>query len=150
MNRYKIITKMSITKQPQIMKTLTEIKAEKQASLDSLLNTCGVFFAFSDEQFEKNKTPLKDGEKYVSIGAGGYMPKSKVDAFLQGTEQIEKVFKLEIKNTKDLRRQNIAYELANHEAYYTGEISDTLDALGEGYTAKEVWKVYNAEKNTAE
>jgi len=50
--------------------------------------------------------------------------------------------------TKDAnaRKANIAYELANHEAYYTYEIEDTLDALGEGYTAAEVWAVFNAEK----
>lgn len=37
----------------------------------------------------------------------------------------------------------IAYELRNHEAHYTGDISDTMEALGKGFTAKEVRKVYN-------
>lgn len=132
------------------MKTLQEIKAEKQSNIDNLLNECGVFFAFSGEQFEKNKTPLQEGEKYVSMGAGGYLPKTKVDTYLQGVKEIERVFKLELKKTKDLRRQNIAYELSNYEAYYTGDISDALEALGSGYTAKEVWKVYNTEKQNIE
>jgi hypothetical protein len=105
-----------------------------------------VFFAFSNEQFTANKTPLKDGEKYVSIGSGGYMPKGNVDSYINGIKEINKAFKNDLKQSKELRRQHIAYELANYEAYYTGDIEDTLEALGKGYTAKEVWSVFNAEK----
>ena len=120
---------------------MSEIKILKQKKVDQLLNDCTVFFAFSNEQFEKNKTPLAEGEKYVSIGAGGYMPKSKINLFADGMKEIEKWYKEQGKDAKK-RRDHIAYELSNHEAWYTGEIEDTMDALGEGYTRKEVWKVY--------
>lgn len=125
---------------------IQQIKDNKEKAVSKLIEDCSVFFAFSNEQFEKNKTPLQTGEKYVSMGMGGYLPKSKVADWLQGMKDIEKGFKSEIKKSKELRRENIAYELANHEAYYTGSISDTLEALGEDYTKKEVWKVYYEEQ----
>ena len=128
------------------MSTIHEIKKEEQAKYDLLFKECLVFFAFSNQQFIESKTPLQEGEKYVSIGAGGYMPKGKLDAFSTGMKVIKKWKKETMKQNKELRRANIAYELANHEAYYTGEISDTLSALGKEYTAKEVWKVYHEEQ----
>lgn len=128
------------------MKNIQEIKKEKQEKTDKLITDCLVFFAFSNEQFVKNKTKLEEGEKYVSIGAGGYMPKSKVDSFTNGLAEINKTYKAEIKANKGARRANIVYELANHEAYYTGDITDTIVALGSGYTRKEVLKIYNEEK----
>ncbi len=104
-----------------------------------------MFFAFSDKQFTESKTPLKEGEKYVHIGAGGYMPKGQVDNYISGIEKIGKWYKEEVKANK-ARRENIAYELHNHEAFYTCSIEDTLRALGEDYTAEEVKKVYNEEQ----
>ena len=54
-------------------------------------------------------------------------------------------YKAEIKANK-ARKQNIAYELANHEAYYTNDIEDTLQALGGDYTKEEVLTVFNQER----
>jgi uncharacterized membrane protein len=126
--------------------TIHEIKQEKQDRVSLLIKECGVFFAFSEKQFYENKTPLSEGEKYVSMGAGGYIPKSNVEAYKTGINDIDKWYKAITKQTKQMRRENIAYELANHEAYYTCDISDTLEALGSEYTAKEVWKVYHEER----
>jgi hypothetical protein len=126
------------------MKALSELKAEKQDRVNKLLDNCSVFFAFSNEQFNQNKTPLQEGEKYVSTGAGGYMPKSKVAQFLEGMEEINNWYKSEIKVNK-AREQEILYELCNHEAFYTGDITDTLDALGSDYTHDEVMNVYRSE-----
>ena len=120
------------------MTTLALIKKEHQKRIDTLLNDCLVFWAFSNEQFAKNKTPLQEGEKYVSIGAGGYMPKSKVDTYLNGMKEINKWFKNATKPA-EIRKAHIAYELNN----YTGDIEDTLSALGSDYSAAEVWDVYH-------
>lgn len=125
------------------MKTIQQIKKEKQEKYNRLLTECGVFFAFSDEQFQKNKTPLQEGEKYASIGAGGYMPKSKADALKNGMKLIEREHKEAIKSSKQ-RKENILYELHNHEAFYTGDIEDTLSALDSSYSAAEVMEVYMA------
>jgi hypothetical protein len=124
---------------------IKEIKKQRQVKFDKLLTDCKVFFAFSNEQFAKNKTPLQEGEKYISIGAGGYMPKSMVDAFNEGSKQIEKEYKEAIKAHKQ-RKENILYELNNHEAFYTNDIEETLEALGSDYIRSEVMEVYNKEK----
>lgn len=120
---------------------LQEIKKTEEEMVSKLLNDCCVFFAFSNEQFQTNKTPLEEGEKYVSIGAGGYLPKSKLQLFNESFSNITKWKKNEIKNNK-LRKDHILYELNNHEAFYTGELEDTLDALGSDYTLEEVRDVY--------
>lgn len=127
------------------MNTIQDIKNQKQQKYDELLTSCRVFFAFSNEQFHANKTPLDEGEKYVSVGAGGYMPKSQVDNYLNGSKEIKKWFTKTVKENKGARRANIAYELGNYECLYTGDISDALDALGSEYTRAEVLKVYQEE-----
>lgn len=118
----------------------------KQASekLTTLMNECGVFFAFSNEQFHENKTPLQEGEKYVSIGAGGYMPKSKINDYLKGLKAINQWEKTEIKKIKDGKEQHILYELRNHECFYTCDIEYAVNVLP--YSKKEVWAVFQKYK----
>lgn len=123
-----------------------EVKRQEQEKYNELLNSCGVFWAFSNKQFLENKTPLKDGEKYVSIGAGGYMPKGNFDKFIQGTKDIEKWVKIAVKECTDA----ILCELNNYECFYTGDISDAMPRLKElGYTVSEVKKVYHANREFA-
>jgi outer membrane phospholipase A len=126
---------------------LHEIKQQKEDKVSALIKEAGMFFAFSNQQFDENKTPKAEGEKYVHLFAGAYLPKSKLNVYLDGMDAINKWFKEAIKDSK-LRREHIIYELSNHEAWYTGDIEDTLAALGSDYTAKEVWKVFNEEKET--
>jgi len=125
------------------MKNLTEIKIEKQSKIDALINEVQMFFAFSTEQFNegKIKTPLKEGDKYLSLGAGCFMPKSNYPIYSEGIKTINKWYKQQT-SPKNLRRENIVYELINHEAFYTNDISDTLETLGSDYTYAEVWEVY--------
>jgi hypothetical protein len=125
---------------------LTVLKAQKEAKVSQLITDCSMFFAFSNEQFHANKTPLQEGEKYVSLGAGAYMPKGKVDAYLDGIKAINKWYKSAVKDNK-LRKENIIYELNNQEAFYTYDIESTLDALGSDYTEQEVKSVFNAERD---
>jgi len=124
---------------------ITDLKVEKQNKVDALITSCKVFFAFSNEQFTSNMPTLEEGDKIVSMGAGGYLPKSQVQNWIDGMDAIGKWYKGATKSIK-LRKQNIAYELSNHEAYYTGDISDTLDALGEDYTRAEVLEVFYKER----
>lgn len=114
----------------------------KQKKTNELFEKLGVFWAFSKEQFEKNKTPLKDGEKYIDIGAGGFMPRGNYDALIAGLKEIKNEFKEAMKD-QDARIKHIRYQLNNHEAYYTGSIEDTLDALGEDFTREEVLAVFD-------
>ena len=106
--------------------------------MTEILNSHGVFFAFSDKQFHENKTPLADGEKYVSIGAGGYMPKSKAKAFGEALTAHNKWKRKAVRAKVDIQSV-IEYELANYETGYTGDPSDAIQALADiGITEKEV------------
>ena len=122
---------------------LQDLKKAKEQRVSNLIDECSMFFAFSDEQFIANKTPLPDGEKYVALGAGAYMPKSKVQIYIDGMEKIELWYKQNLK-VNALRKKEIAYQLNNYECYYTGDITDALNALGSDYTKEEVLKVYRA------
>lgn len=123
------------------MKTYTEIREESSRKLDALIKEVGMFFAFSQKQFNEGKTPLSEGDKYVSIGAGGYMPKSNVQKFLKGQYEIATWEQLEIKKARRLKEDHIIYELNNHECFYTNDIDDAVRVLP--YPRKDIIKVYN-------
>jgi hypothetical protein len=124
----------------------TKIREEEQRKVSELNHSVGLFWAFSNKQFEESKTPLKEGEKYVSIGMGGYLPKGNVDKWLEGMKAIEKWVKEAKKDAKEV----ILYELNNYECFYTGDITDAMPRLEElGYTREEVKKVYHANREFA-
>lgn len=124
-----------------MQKTLIEIKKEKEENINKLCVDCGAFFAFSNEQFDENRTPLAEGDKYVSFGGGGYMPKSNKIKWFEGMVAIGKKFFDDIDNN-NLKEEYILYELNNHEAFYTGDITSTKEVFGEIYTDEEVMAVY--------
>ena len=126
--------------------TIHELKELHQSKVDALIVECNVFFAFSNQQFEEGKklNPVGEGEKYTRIPGGGFLPSAKSMDFKKGIEEIHNWYTEQLKQP-ELRRANIAYELANHEAYYTGEIDQTMDALDESHTEEEVWAVYKEE-----
>ena len=91
----------------------------------------GLFFAFSNDQFKEGlaKLNLSEGEKVVSVGAGGYVRKTKVDeltSMIDRHKEEKEQFKKEKKNLLDC----LAYELRNHEYGYTYDVTDALEALG--------------------
>ena len=122
--------------------TLTELRQAREESINALVKECGIFFAFSDKQFDEGKTSLKEGDKYVSLGAGSFVAKSNADKYVSGIEKIMETFANAI-NENNLREEYVLYELNNHEASYTGNIDDTLGALIGNYTREEVQAVYN-------
>lgn len=123
------------------MENIQSLRDKRQEKTSQALKDNKVFFAFSDKQFEENKTPLEEGDKYVSLGMGGYCPKKNVDEFFEDMKGINQWFKDSVKDN-NLREELIAFELSNHEAYYTGEIEDTMEALGSEFTEEEVWEVF--------
>jgi hypothetical protein len=60
-----------------------------------------MFFAFSTEQFNESKTPIKEGEKYLSLGAGAYMPESSAKRWISGSKEINNWYKSEVKKLKE-------------------------------------------------
>lgn len=124
---------------------ISELKKQEQDKISVLFNEIGLFWAFSDKQFHENKTPLREGEKYIRIDGGGFMPAGNWEAFKKGMKEIREWYDAAIKGD-NLRRSHIVYELGNHEAWYTCDIESTLAALGPDYTAEEVWLVFNEER----
>jgi hypothetical protein len=134
----------SLLKQNDKTMDLQKIKKQREEANSRLFKECGLFFAFSNEQFNENKTPLKDGEKYVSIGSGGYLPKGNFEALQKGMKENEKAYKLAIK-THNLRVKEIVYEFGNHECFYTGDWSVVADMFPD--VSKDViYKLYLKEK----
>lgn len=103
-------------------------------------------FAFSKSQFEEmfkkwglNANSKKDIEKVAHLYAGAYIRKSDVPAYIEMANKHDKELKDAIAadtTGEGFIFQMFLYELDNHEFGYTGDTSDTLDALG--YTADEV------------
>lgn len=130
--------------------TYQQIKEERQEKYNKAVTKNGIFFAFSIEQLEEGKKqyPLSEGDKYVSIGAGGFMRKSQVDSYIADIKEIEAWFKVEnakIKAEKAEAEKAILYELCNYECFYTNNIwgSDAWKVLQEqGYNQKEVREVF--------
>jgi len=122
---------------------IQEIKKQQEEANNKLFTECGLFWAFSNDQFVENKTPLKEGEKYVSIGGGGYLPKGNLNTFLKGMETNKKAYNKELK-AKNLRLKKIAYEFANHECFYTGDWSVVADMFPD-VNRDVVYKVFQKE-----
>jgi len=108
----------------------------------------GVFFAFGKDQFNEQK---KDGVKYYRVDGGMLCPQENFQAMEKDLVEV-------IKNgiAQDIAENGIdniiKRELANHEAYYTGDIDSTWSALTdyEGITRGLVVAIFLEEKLTAE
>jgi hypothetical protein len=110
-----------------------KMKREHQAEIDNF----PMFFAFSDEQFDKNikkvgLTP-EDTDKIMSIGIGGFIRKDDKDNFIEMMERHDRELKEAIeadKTGEGFIKDMFLYELGNHEYIVTGRFEDTLDAVG--------------------
>lgn len=106
-----------------------ELKSKHRAEVDAF----PLGFAFNQKQFEQMMakwgfTPY-DMDKIYYIGVGGYVRKSDADAMKEMFARHEAEHKAAMQDDEYLFTM-FNYELANHEYGYTGELDDTLDALG--------------------
>lgn len=111
------------------MSKYTELKAKHQAEV----NAFPFGFAFNDKQFVEMmaKWDLKptDIREILSIGGGGYIRRSDSKVMHEMFERHESELKTAMQDY-DFAFEAFNYELANHEYCITGELDDTLDALG--------------------
>lgn len=128
------------------MATISELQKERETKTSALFIEFGVFFAFSDSQFHENKTALGEGEKYKSIGAGGYLPSSKAAGFWKAMDEISKWYKNAVKGG-GLRDAEILDALQNHECFYTGDWLEVVENYG--FPKADVLRVYNANYEAA-
>ena len=127
--------------------TYAELKKQRQAKYDELFEKVELFWAFGQEQFDEGKKahPVTEGERYISVGMGGYFPSQHKQAYLDGMDALkvwEKQAKAELKANRDEQEKAILYELNNHEAFYSSEIDDVVDLFEGVYTREEIRKVY--------
>ena len=104
------------------MKYLSDYMEAKQTAL---FKKTGTIFAFSQKQFEEGR---KDNVKYVNLGQGMLTEEPYIKDVINGLDKIYKdSIKQDIKeNGKD---KIILRELENHEAFYVGNIEDTIHKL---------------------
>ncbi len=109
-----------------------EIKEKHQKRV----NEFPLMFAFNQEQFENGmkKWGLEytDTDKIYSIGGGGFIRKTDLEAYNKLWNDIRKEHNELIKADKTGEgyiKDMFVSELENHEYGYTYELDDTLDAL---------------------
>lgn len=98
------------------------------------INKFPLGFAFSETQFNEmmenwGLSPSAT-DKIYSLGGGGYVRKCDSEALKEMFERHTKERKAaRTENKDDYLYHMFNYELANHEYNYTGDLTDTLDAL---------------------
>ena len=106
-------------------------------------------FAFSNEQFAEmmkgwGLDPDKDTDKIYRIPGGGFVQK-KDHTLLHETmdrhqKEIEEAIEADVDGTGFVYEMFL-YEMDNHEYGYTGDLEDTLEALG-----MTIEEIYGSEK----
>lgn len=99
------------------------------------INHFPFFFAFDKQQFEEaiKKAGIQKDEKIISFSAGIYLRENEKDNYHRMIERHRQERKAAIESDttgNGYIYQMFKYELANHEYGYTGDTSDTLQALG--------------------
>jgi hypothetical protein len=119
----------------------------KNKIIAELLEKHGVFFAFSQDQLNKGR---KEGVEYVNGGSGMIIPKANKDTFeTELSESVKKI--IDYDKEHNSKEKIIIRELYNYECFYTGDVSDAIDALdGYGYTNQEIYETYYKELPNAE
>ena len=93
------------------------------------------FFAFNEEQYTEGlkKLHVTDPDDVIPIGAGGYMLQDQTDGFREILEAESRERSDAIAdpiNGLQFATGMFKYELNNHEYSYTGDITETIEALG--------------------
>lgn len=123
--------------QHRLQKAASETYREMKKRQQEEINAFPMAFAFSKTQLTEGMQKLgpqpDDADQIVSIGGGGFVRKTDVEAF----RQMFCLHRLERKSAMDADRtgdgfllEMFRYELANHEYGYTRDAEPALDALG--------------------
>ena len=124
---------------------MTKLTFNMQERMTEVFNKYGVFFAFSDEQFLRQRV---EGVEYTTFGAGSVVPVKNYDAFMEEFNQLDDEhtkFNLENFTKEEL----ILDELRNHECFYTWEIDEVVELMESKYnfTLQDVQEVFNKNKD---
>ena len=113
------------------METYTQ---QKQRHSKELNDFDGIFFAFSNQQFNEGMAKLglsaeNDKAKVCTLGSGGIILKERAKAFNDMFKRNDQERTESFKNDAFML-DALSYELSNHEYCITYDTEDTLDALG--------------------
>lgn len=113
-----------------ILETYTQQKNRHQKEFNDFK---GIFFAFSKDQLNEGMVKVElnreGGQKeIVSIGAGGFLRKDRIDAFHAISARHKDERKNRLKEEKNLI-ESLVYELQNHEYCITRDPADALNEL---------------------
>ncbi len=108
---------------------------EMKAKQEKELNAFPFMWAFDEKQFNAGMKGLglepTDTDKIFSIGAGGYIRKTDAPAMEEMFARHEAELKAaRAADKKGFTFEMFLYELDNHEYSYTGDATETLEALG--------------------
>lgn len=122
------------------MKYLSEYVAEGQTKA---MDKAGAFFAFGDKQFNEAMAKDKERSDYCHVFSGLYSPKDTAKQLMEDLADVHKAGIAQDIADNGLEKI-ILRELNNHEAYYTRDITSTVEAL-EPYdiTAEQVEKLFH-------
>lgn len=117
---------------------VSDVSDYTELQLSELWERNGAFFAFGNQFNEKKQ----DNVEYCHIFGGLVCPVTNAKAVMQGMEQIENDHVKRMLEEVGVERI-IRYELNNHEAYYTGNVTDTCEAVERyGITREQVIEVF--------
>jgi len=115
------------------------------SAMSETLKKHDAFFAFGKSQFDEAK---KDGVKYYDMGGGLVCP---IDNAKDLRKAMDDVYNVAIAQDIEENGLNaiILRELYNHEAFYTGDIDSTYEAIGDypGATRELVAEIYKQNIN---
>ena len=126
------------------MKTLTDYT---QSKVTKALEKAGAFFAFNQEQCDAK---ADQSLKYSNLGGGMLCPTDRASSL-----QLELATISAAGIKQDIKENGIKgiikRELWNHEAFYTGDMYDTIQSL-KGYNIPEekILEVFKIESQTPE
>ena len=124
------------------MKYLSDYIEQSQTEL---FTKTGTFFAFSTKQY--NEQANKKIE-YIQMGGGMITPTENVKEVIETMHQI-----IQDGMEQDIKENGhqaiILRELQNHEAFYTNDTEETIEALKDypGITKQDITKVYRQRWN---
>lgn len=107
-----------------------DYQSMKQRHADELNSFDGIFFAFSNKQFEEGLAKVGGTAKDLCrLPGGGFIRKDRSNAFSGMFKRHEAERKACMSNRKALL-DALSHELANHEYCITLDPTDALEALG--------------------
>jgi hypothetical protein len=118
---------------------LTKLYDEKQTEV---FNKAQIFWAFSQDALDECVAKNNNVE-HTGIGGCGFLPTANVHQFEDDMSELAEWFEETI-TLDQLEREEILYELANHECFYTGEYYDVFEMFKGKYSLELIKEVYQA------